>query len=155
MLNLGRVCVKTAGRDANLKCVIIEEIDENFVMIDGLTRRKRCNKLHLEPTKDTLDVKKGASHEEVVKAFKSDLNIEIPKKGEAKTAQATKPAKAKKGHDKMLLNQKEAAKEDKPEKKTKPAPKKAVKKEKAAEAGEEAAKEAKPKKTRAKKEKTE
>ncbi len=154
MLNLGRVCVKTAGRDANLKCVIIEEIDENFVMIDGLTRRKRCNKLHLEPTKDTLDVKKGASHEDVVKAFKSDLNIEIIKKGEAK-AEAAKPVKAKKGHDKMLANQKEAAKEDKTEKKAKPA-KKAVKKEKTAEAGEEAAaKEAKPKKTRAKKEKTE
>ena len=147
MLNLGRVCVKTAGRDANLKCVIIEETDENFVIIDGLTRRKRCNKLHLEPTKDTLNIKKGASHEEVVKAFKSELNIEIAKKTEAKP-EVAKPVKTKKGHDKMLTNQKDAGKEEKTEKKTKPAVKKAVKKEAAIEGSEEAEK---PKKAPAKK----
>lgn len=41
MLEVGRVCVKTAGRDATKLCVVVEEIDETFVLVDGNTRRKK------------------------------------------------------------------------------------------------------------------
>ena len=61
MIEIGRVCVKTAGRDAGLKCVVID-IDKKLVLIDGQTRRRKCGIAHLEPTKDVLKIKKGASH---------------------------------------------------------------------------------------------
>ena len=35
MFEIGRLCVKIAGRDAGNKCVIVDVIDKNFVMIDG------------------------------------------------------------------------------------------------------------------------
>ena len=71
MLDIGRVCIKIAGRDSGERCVIVDVIDHNFVQIDGATRRRRCNILHLEPMPETLDLKKGASHEEVAQAFKA------------------------------------------------------------------------------------
>jgi large subunit ribosomal protein L14e len=58
MYQIGRLCVKLAGRDARKKCVIIDVLDNNFVMIDGQTRRKKCNIRHLEPLDKVLKIKK-------------------------------------------------------------------------------------------------
>ena len=69
MIEIGRVCIKTAGRDAAKKCVIIDILDNKFVLIDGETRRRKCNILHLEPLKDVIKIKKNASHDEVKKEF--------------------------------------------------------------------------------------
>jgi large subunit ribosomal protein L14e len=69
MLEIGRICVKIAGRDAGLKCVIVEQLDDNYVLIDGETRRRKCNIGHLEPLDQTIELKKGASHADVAKAF--------------------------------------------------------------------------------------
>lgn len=53
----GRVCVKTAGREAGEKCAIVEIIDENFVEVVGeAIKNRRCNIAHLEPTENTVDV---------------------------------------------------------------------------------------------------
>lgn len=38
-MEIGRVCIKIAGRDAGMKCVVVEQLDNNFVLIDGQTRR--------------------------------------------------------------------------------------------------------------------
>ena len=84
MIEIGRLCVKISGRDANKKCIIIEQIDNNYVMIDGETRRKKVNINHLEPTKTKIEIKKGASRADVVKEFKK-LKIELKE---------TKPKKA-------------------------------------------------------------
>lgn len=84
MIEVGRVCVKIAGRDAGKKCVIVSVTDEKFVLIDGETRRRKCNTLHLEPLEQVIDIKKDASHEEIVKAFKT-LGIEL-KASKAKKA---------------------------------------------------------------------
>ena len=70
MFEVGRLCVKIAGRDSGNKCVITEVIDKTFVMVDGNVRRKKCNVKHLEPLKDVLNLNKGASHEEVAAEFK-------------------------------------------------------------------------------------
>jgi large subunit ribosomal protein L14e len=70
LFDIGRVCVKLAGRDAGKKCVIVDIKDEHVVLLDGETRRRHCNVKHLEPLNETLDLKKGASHVEVVAAFK-------------------------------------------------------------------------------------
>ncbi len=73
-IEVGRICVKLAGREAGRKCVIVDIIDENFVLITGpksLTgvKRRRVNIKHIEPLDKTIDIPKGASDEEVLKAI--------------------------------------------------------------------------------------
>ncbi len=75
MIEIGRVIVKLAGRDAGKKGLIIDILDNKFVMIDGETRRRKCNILHLEPLNQVVKVKKNASHEEVAKALK-EIGVE-------------------------------------------------------------------------------
>jgi large subunit ribosomal protein L14e len=67
----GRVCVKLAGREAGKKCVVVETQDKNFVVVlgDGI-RRRRCNISHLEPTSETIKLKKTASDKEILKSLK-------------------------------------------------------------------------------------
>jgi large subunit ribosomal protein L14e len=94
MLTVGRLCVKTAGRDAMGHCVVVEEIDNNYVLVDGNVRRKKVNKNHLEPLTKTLDIKKGADTKTVQKALE-DAGIVVKVKGEARTPKAqTKKADA-------------------------------------------------------------
>jgi large subunit ribosomal protein L14e len=73
-IEVGRICVKTAGREAGSKCVIIDVIDSNYVLVTGPksvtgVRRRRANVKHLEPTEDKIDLKKDATDEEVLKAL--------------------------------------------------------------------------------------
>ncbi len=64
-IEIGRVCIKTLGREAGNTCVIVDILDKNFVLIDGNVKRRRCNIKHLEPTEKKVDIEKGASTEEV------------------------------------------------------------------------------------------
>lgn len=71
-VEVGRICVKVSGREAGRKCVIVDVIDKNFALITGpkeLTgvKRRRTNVKHLEPTEESLDIRKGAQDEDVVK----------------------------------------------------------------------------------------
>ncbi len=76
MLDIGRVCVKIAGKEAGKKAVIVDLIDKNFVLVDSpWVKRRRCNIKHLEPLDTVLDIPRGASSEEVEKALK-DAGIE-------------------------------------------------------------------------------
>jgi large subunit ribosomal protein L14e len=73
-IEVGRICVKLNGRETGQKCVIVDVIDKNFVLITGPkkvsgVRRRRTNVKHLEPTDDMIEVKKGASDEDVTKAI--------------------------------------------------------------------------------------
>lgn len=113
MIEIGRLCVKIAGRDAGRKCVIIEILDKNRVLIDGQTRRRPCNVLHIEPLKEMLKIRKGASHEEVADAFK-ELNLEVCST-KSKKVQA-RPRKVRKAKS---PEEKEAQKKAKEEKKKK------------------------------------
>ncbi len=69
MMEIGRLCVKVAGRDAGNKCVIVDILENKLVLIDGDVRRRKCSVTHLIPTTETIDVKQGATHEDVVSAF--------------------------------------------------------------------------------------
>lgn len=107
MIEIGRLCVKTAGRDAGLKCVIVDILDNKFVLIDGETRRRKCNILHLEPLKDSIKVKKNASHEDIKKEFEK-LGLKVR---ETKPKQKTeKPVKKKKEKGKEEPKKKKEAK---------------------------------------------
>ncbi len=80
MLDVGRVCVKIAGRDAGNFCVIVDRIDDSYVLIDGNVRRKKCNIIHLEPTSKILKIKKSADSKTVIDLMKKE-GLEIIKKG--------------------------------------------------------------------------
>lgn len=57
-IEVGRICIKLAGREAGEKCVIIEVIDDKFVEIVGINmKNRRCNVKHLEPTEATMEIK--------------------------------------------------------------------------------------------------
>lgn len=74
MIEIGRVCIKTAGRDSGKIGVVLDIIDKTFVLIGGNTRKKRCNIAHLEPTKHLIKIKKSASNADIIKELKK-LNI--------------------------------------------------------------------------------
>ena len=76
LVEVGRICVKTHGREAGKKCVVVERVDKNFVLVTGPPevsgiRRRRSNVDHLNPTKKKIDIKAGAEDADVVKAIKS------------------------------------------------------------------------------------
>jgi large subunit ribosomal protein L14e len=73
-VEVGRICVKTAGRQVGQKCVIVDVMDKSFVLITGPkpvtgVKRKRANMNHIMPLDDKLDLKRGASDDEVTQAL--------------------------------------------------------------------------------------
>jgi len=84
-VEVGRICVKIAGREAGRKCIVVDVIDKNFALITGpkqLTgvKRRRVNINHIEPTTEKIDIKRGASDEEVMEALEKAGKIEEMKK---------------------------------------------------------------------------
>jgi large subunit ribosomal protein L14e len=75
-IEVGRICVKQLGREHGKKCVVIDVTDKSFVLVTGpkkLTgvKRRRVNINHLAPLVDKIDIKRGASDEEVTQALES------------------------------------------------------------------------------------
>jgi len=97
-MKIGTLCIKLAGRDAGKMCVVVEPGKEKqFVVVDGNTRRKKCNVKHLEPFGKELKINAGASHEEVVKAMEAAGVAMIKRKKSTKTKEKTsKPVKKRK-----------------------------------------------------------
>lgn len=87
VFGIGTICIKVAGRDAGKTCVIVEAAKDGVVVIEGETRRRKCNVKHLEPLGKTVEIKAGASHDVVMKA----LGI-APKEQKSRKA-AAKPLK--------------------------------------------------------------
>lgn len=94
-MEIGQLCIKIAGRDAGKKCVVVDVLDNNFVLIDGETRRRKCNLSHLEPLEQSVKVKKGASHEEVSKVLEA-LGITSRNTKQKKAAKRRKHLRKKK-----------------------------------------------------------
>jgi large subunit ribosomal protein L14e len=73
-IEVGRLCYKIRGHEAGRKCVIVDIIDENLVLVTGpkqLTgvKRRRVNIKHIAPLDRAISISKGASDEEVLKAL--------------------------------------------------------------------------------------
>ena len=80
-IEVGRVCVKISGREAGRRCVIVDVVDKNFVLITGprkvsAVKRRRVNVNHLEPTQTKIDIKRGATDEEVTEALTAEGKLE-------------------------------------------------------------------------------
>ena len=74
-IEVGKICVKIVGREAGKKCVIVDVVDKNFALITGPktvngVKRRRSNVEHLQPTKETVEIKRGATDDEITKALK-------------------------------------------------------------------------------------
>lgn len=92
---LGRICVKLLGREAGKTCVIADELEGNFVLIDGNVRRRKCNLDHLEISGSLLKIKKNASTSEIQAAMK-DAGIKIVERKKASDKKVLKPKKIRK-----------------------------------------------------------
>ncbi len=98
MYEIGRICVKIAGRDAGQTCVIIDVLDDSYVMIDGQTRRKKCNLKHLEPLNKIVNIDKNASNDEIIAALKTEGIECSAKKASTKGAAVPRQKKQKVVH---------------------------------------------------------
>ncbi len=94
IFDVGRVCVKIVGRDAGKKCVVADVLEHPYVMIDGETRRRKCNIAHLEPLNVVVDLSANARNEEVVEALKQE-GIVCALKKESKKQPQPRPKKQK------------------------------------------------------------
>lgn len=73
-IEVGRICAKIAGREAGKKCIVVDVIDKNFLLVSGPkqvngVRRRRVNIDHIEPTEKRVKIKRGESEEEIMKAL--------------------------------------------------------------------------------------
>ena len=134
MIEVGRLCLKIAGRESGRYCVVVKEMDENFVMVTGpreLTsvKRRRCNINHLEPVMETLNIKSDAPDSEILKAYQQANLITKLGLGPRKAGKPEKKAeeKAEKPGEKKEKPMKEKPPERKIEKRK---PKKEPKKSK-------------------------
>ncbi|MCF8884178.1 MAG: 50S ribosomal protein L14e [Nitrososphaerota archaeon] len=93
---IGRIVVKTAGREASRKCVIVSVIDKNFVVVTGpktLTgvRRRKVNIAHLAFTPYRINIPENASDEEVLKALEEAKLLEYMRQSVKVTPTALPP----------------------------------------------------------------
>ena len=157
MFEIGRLCMKTAGREAGKYCVVVKKMDDKFVLVTGpkeltAVKRRRCNINHLEPMMEVLEIKSDAPDSDVLKAYHSSKltarlglggakpvmkaapEIEEPPKPPKKAEPKVKETEPKKAEPKPAKKaEPKAAKKEKPEAasvkaKPKPAKKAAPKK---------------------------
>jgi large subunit ribosomal protein L14e len=75
-IEVGRICVKQTGRENGKKCVVIDVMDKSFVLVTGPKKvtgikRRRANINHIMPLEEKIEVKRGASDDEVTQILES------------------------------------------------------------------------------------
>ncbi len=69
-MDVGRIYVKLKGREAGSRCVIVDVVDRNYVIVTGPpevtgVRRRRVNMSHLQPLDEVVEISRNASDEEI------------------------------------------------------------------------------------------
>lgn len=83
LYEVGRICVKTMGRETGSYCIIVEAKDDKTVVVTGPkhisgVRRRSCNIRHLEPLETKLSISSGADDKAVEKALdEADLTTKF------------------------------------------------------------------------------
>jgi large subunit ribosomal protein L14e len=132
MFDVGRVCLKTAGREAGRYCVVVKKLEGNFVLVTGPRevtgiKRRKCSIGHLEPLAHTVQIGADADDEQVAAAFEraglfAALKLEKPteeKLREMRERRHQKEARKAEAEDKKKAaagKQKEEKKKEKPKK---------------------------------------
>jgi large subunit ribosomal protein L14e len=75
-IEVGRICVKQAGRENGKKCVVIDVMDKSFILVTGPKKitgikRRRVNINHVMPLQEKIDVNRGASDDEVAQTLEA------------------------------------------------------------------------------------
>ena len=160
LFETGRLCIKTAGREAGKLCVVLNKAEGDLVLITGPkalsgVRRRNCSVVHLEPLQAKIALKPGAADSDVLELLKKEdellkkLDLKVPTPEELKKAEELRKQKEtarqeaeKKKAEKAKVEKKaeekkaEVKKEEKPaavEHKKEPEAKPAVAEEKKAE----------------------
>ena len=81
VLDIGRVCMKIAGRYSNKIAVVIKKLDDNHVLIEGNVRRKKCNIKHLEPLNKILKIKEEETGDNIRELLEKE-GFKIDKTGQ-------------------------------------------------------------------------
>jgi len=84
-IEVGRICIKKFGRDAGGRCVIVDVIDKNFVLVTGPkevtgVRRRKVNVSHLDLTEKKIEISVEANDEEVRNALQRTVQTATAKK---------------------------------------------------------------------------
>jgi large subunit ribosomal protein L14e len=124
-MEIGQVCVKTVGREKGKYCVVVKNVDKNFVIVSGpkaLTgvKRRRANVIHLQPLQYKLEIKEDASDEEILDAWKKSgliekFGLKLPSAAELKKQSQSKEGKVE-AEEKSEKEKKETSKPKKEEK---------------------------------------
>ena len=125
-MEIGQVCVKTVGREKGKYCVVVKNVDKNFVIVSGpkaLTgvKRRRANVIHLQPLQYRLEIKEDASDEEILEAWKKSSLVEkfglklpsaaeLKKQAQAKEEKVESEEKVEKKEKKKAKKKEEAKK---------------------------------------------
>lgn len=109
MFEIGRFCIKIAGRDAGKRCLVIDVMDGHNVMIDGETRRRKCNLRHLEPLDKMVEINKNAPHTEIIRVFK-EMGIGLVETKAKKKTERPKRARKEKPLKQPVSKEKTAKK---------------------------------------------
>jgi len=69
-MDVGRICVKLTGREVGSRCVIVDVVDKNYVIVTGPlevtgVRRRRVNMSHLQPLDEVIEISRNASDETI------------------------------------------------------------------------------------------
>ncbi len=142
MINVGRICMKTAGRESGKFCVVLDVLEDGFVLVTGpkaatTVKRRKCSIHHIEPTPETVKIKKNASDDEVLAVYKNEglfKKLDVKEPGakdveKAKDAERKRATKAKEEKTKPKAEKKDEKPEEKKEE-TKAEPKEEPKEEK-------------------------
>ena len=62
--------MKLKGREAGSRCVIVDVVDKNYVIVTGPpevtgVRRRRVNMSHLQPLDKVIEISRNASDDEI------------------------------------------------------------------------------------------
>lgn len=129
---VGRVCMKTVGREAGKYCVVLKKEGKSFVLVTGpkiLTgvKRRKANIEHLEPTQYIIEIPESASDDTVMDGLTksvvfSKLGLKKPSAAEVKAERAKVPKEAKqekKAEEKADTKAEKGKKENKEKEKAK------------------------------------
>jgi large subunit ribosomal protein L14e len=83
-IEIRRICVKQDGREQGKKCVIVDIMDKSFILVTGpknLTgiKRRKANLEHVLVLEDKVEVRRGASDDEVSQALEAAGKTELMK----------------------------------------------------------------------------